>query len=526
MNELIFESLEKYEQYLDENLPRDLAKAYKNSLTHGSGSQRHPDTRHKSINYRRSVLYDYGKANYEEMTADEAIEYVKENKENIENLRVIFNGELVEFEVRNNGTVYAIYGSDDRNVMVGDKEYKNIRFAPYKRILQNANKIYVTDEYDHPISQQKVDARKKDDKITAHNRFMDVNDPDYNPHAPYNNFNNPKHSVFTIGKLDSGDHNVVNRYEREFSQIYKDEDTVGATYKNTGISIYHYDNINSIRKYIDKVKEVNDDYIRYDRVRKALNKLEREKDDYDEDEYKELHDKWSYAKHSRKQEYDASVKEATKAKDKIFTRYDAVYDRINVTMTNYLQQLQQLLIKAHQVQKKYDEIVSSYNRASKSSLERSAFRNQMVNPEPTPDTDIEGQTRRLNTDTTDWQREASNFSFIANEIDQLTKQIQTTKKEIEQLQERCPDEDLPELDIKRHNMDLLQSEFVEKIENLDDIENTLVDIHIRDIKRYERSLNFIRKKLNKIEDLDKSGRKTELDPSVSNLIDFGSFVED
>lgn len=69
------------------------------------------------------------------ISAAEAIELVKQDKHNLQKLRLLFpNDELLEYEVRDNGAVYAIYGNPDRRVSmnVGDevKEYKNMRYVP------------------------------------------------------------------------------------------------------------------------------------------------------------------------------------------------------------------------------------------------------------------------------------------------------------------------------------------------------------------------------------------------------------
>lgn len=69
------------------------------------------------------------------ISAAEAIELVKQDKHNLQKLRLLFpNDELLEYEVRDNGAAYAIYGDSVRRVSmnVGNdvKEYKNIRYVP------------------------------------------------------------------------------------------------------------------------------------------------------------------------------------------------------------------------------------------------------------------------------------------------------------------------------------------------------------------------------------------------------------
>ena len=147
------------EKNLCENIPYDLAKAYrraKRNVTQ-SDSQRHPQTRHGELDNadsrRRSIVYDYGKADYEEITPEEAVDLVKRDKHNIESFRIIYKGDLVEYEVRDNGSIYCIYSNRDNSFTSQDgKYYKNIAFAPYKKVLEVADKIYKTNEYDLLIS--------------------------------------------------------------------------------------------------------------------------------------------------------------------------------------------------------------------------------------------------------------------------------------------------------------------------------------------------------------------------------------
>ena len=106
---------------------------------------------------------------------------VKRDKESVVNLRVLYHGTLVEFEVRRNDRIYPIYGpggSDDpvtiTNPDGSSREYPNLRYLPFNKMLDIADKIYVTDEYDHPISAEKAASReekKKEIKV------------DYNPRS-------------------------------------------------------------------------------------------------------------------------------------------------------------------------------------------------------------------------------------------------------------------------------------------------------------------------------------------------------
>lgn len=59
---------------------------------------------------------------------------------------------MIEYEVRDNGSVYCIYGNRDHEFIADDgKRYKNIAFAPFKKVIEVADKIYLTNEYDYLI---------------------------------------------------------------------------------------------------------------------------------------------------------------------------------------------------------------------------------------------------------------------------------------------------------------------------------------------------------------------------------------
>lgn len=96
---------------------------------------------------------------------------VKRDRESVVNLRILYQGTLVEFEVRSNNSIYAIYGpgGTDNPVTITNpdgtsREYKNLRFIPFNKMLDIADKIYLTDEYDHPISDEKNASREEKKK--------------------------------------------------------------------------------------------------------------------------------------------------------------------------------------------------------------------------------------------------------------------------------------------------------------------------------------------------------------------------
>ena len=96
---------------------------------------------------------------------------IKRDRESVVNLRVLYHGTLIEFEVRRNNSIYAIYGPGGKdnpltitNPDGTSRQYPNLRYIPFGKMLDIADKIYVTDEYDHPISDEKAASREEKKK--------------------------------------------------------------------------------------------------------------------------------------------------------------------------------------------------------------------------------------------------------------------------------------------------------------------------------------------------------------------------
>ncbi len=150
------------EDLLDENLPRDLALAYKNIGSYADlpNSQMHylPGSSER----RRYSRYDYKNSTYREITPQEASSLLSHSRGNAKYLRFLKNGRLIQFENNLPGEVHPIYGANvtitytDRN---GDRKTKSAKSCTMNQIVNNVDKIYYTDEYDHPLSQEKQDSR-------------------------------------------------------------------------------------------------------------------------------------------------------------------------------------------------------------------------------------------------------------------------------------------------------------------------------------------------------------------------------
>lgn len=284
-------------------------KKYYDAAT-GYESQRNPHTFHGELSNpsRRVVRYDYGKANYDEISAEEAIRLVKQDKHNIQKLRIIYRladkSSLVEYEVRDNGSVYAIYGSSD-SVTIDGKTYKNIRYAPWKKVLENADLIYITDEYDKYLDADPEVAKARADrnKYAQLPLHADRTSPDFDPHNTYANTYHAGHTNnwdkpgrYAQLNVDTGAHNIESRYQP----------VVAA----------------SIKPYLDAQAEVSKLYQQLDRYRRALRKLEGDREFLDEEEYNKKKDRWTASYNNTLKIYRESIAEMKKIETKVEKEID------------------------------------------------------------------------------------------------------------------------------------------------------------------------------------------------------------
>ena len=304
-------------------------KKYYDAAT-GYESQRNPQTRHgELINpARRSVRYDYGKANYDEISAEEAIRLVKQDKHNIQKLRIIYRlndaSSLVEYEVRDNGSVYAIYGSAD-SITIDGKTYKNIRYAPWKKVIENADLIYVTDEYDKyldadpEVAQARADKNKYSQLPLPADRTADG----FDAHHPYANMYTGGDSGWNARaryaqvSIDTGAHRFGDRYHP----------TVAA----------------SINPYLQAQHTVRELYQQLDRYRRALRKLETDKEFLDEEEYNKKKSKWDASYNNTLKLYRDAIAEMKKIEAKVDKEIDskiaAFVDKLRTNIYEYDQAL-------------------------------------------------------------------------------------------------------------------------------------------------------------------------------------------
>ena len=102
---------------------------------------------------------------------------------NITNLRFIINGKLAEFEVNNSDNVlYAKYSCNVPVERFGDyplfinnstTNTKDIKkYSDFYTLIQVSDKIYKTNEYENPVSQEVIDKRNANKKLNPVKAFI------------------------------------------------------------------------------------------------------------------------------------------------------------------------------------------------------------------------------------------------------------------------------------------------------------------------------------------------------------------
>jgi hypothetical protein len=158
---------------LNENLPSDLAKAYRNSSQSYSQEINYYDTFNRQLTDRKSSKVDFKNSTYDELSKEEAARRLKD-RDNVESLRLIVNGKLITFEDKGgygDGKYYrALYqpyfienlpydlGYENKN---GNRVYDS-RKIPVKHLVDIATKIY--DAHEVPISDE-IEQRRKNTEL-------------------------------------------------------------------------------------------------------------------------------------------------------------------------------------------------------------------------------------------------------------------------------------------------------------------------------------------------------------------------
>ena len=499
---------------LDENIPFDLARAYQHSNRAERGIQNHPESSHREVGLnsrRRNVKYDYARSNYEEISKDEARDMLRRDRNSIENLRFIINGQVVEYEIRTGNRLYQAYWVDIPSQLLADKGLeildKNgnpttdsryaIRYGDLNTIIELADKIYKTDEYEHLITPEtktgkKIRRIKKDEQgnpilnplldkegnpvldkegnpiqqysyeivdDTIYNRrargsksqYLKVergnDDPNYQPHQPLSNYFT---KYVTIDNPDTGRHDL--------SEI-----GIMSTAAREG--------------YQNKQKA----FKRYDYLRSALNKLEKEHELYDEDEYEELHAKYESAKNTAYAEYLDAVNNLKRIKDETFVVFNEVIQNYHKRMEDQLRSLQ----------KHTTTIFNLGNELSRVQLE------------PAKSMRVDSLKNELKDLTNDIKKKEEDKLKLLQNLEDLKQKIESNQVSIE--------DGLNKLIALRKNLDEVSDEAIkQKFDRIKQIEQEI------EASKAELAKAFPRRYSKEVVKKSK-----EVDPSIQDVITFG-----
>ena len=351
---------------LTENIPYDLAKAYKTFYNDGnqaSETRKYSNIYHGDIakQGRRHIELDYGKASYTELSKEQALNMLKNDKDNIHNLRLIVQGNLVILEKRPNGTIYPTYRNTN-SITLDGRTYKNLGFVTPKNLIINASKIYYTDEYDHiltPEQDAEREEKKKVDLIYSMNNERD--DYDDLTHNPYTSRTKGFKAIPRC--LDTGDHKPWSRdrYDKIYNSGILDASNLE---KDTYEKIYWDRNTESVyntyKNYFNALKRKKLAYKDYDSARNDL-KLAKNalKDDPDNEYRKEVVERAEITLKTFYEANMAAAKELRKTKDDILRYVDAKSVQTNTLLIRLAAKIEVLLEKSHKLEREYENLVSN-----------------------------------------------------------------------------------------------------------------------------------------------------------------------
>lgn len=321
-------------EYLIENIPPDLVKAYK-AIDNKYKSVARSGMSHDEIlkSKRKQSQIDYGRATYRVVSADEACELLDEDNHNVDNLRVFVKDDygrvnFVEWELRTGSNIYAPYRSGSNPITVGDKTYKHVGYIKsineLKLLLHQADKIYWTDEYSHLIADNEKVKTRRDTNASKFKVYYDRGSTI--EHKPW--------ATFTAGGLDSEYELVPD------TGAHKDPDQ--GTYTE--------------RQLRDTIKELFTDYTN---LRKTLTRLEQNKENLDPEFYEKRKSQLTAQLKDIKQQYDDKVREQKQKLDHKVKRVWAQVAASNKFLTDYLKDLEELTNASYHTKKDFETIANT-----------------------------------------------------------------------------------------------------------------------------------------------------------------------
>ena len=500
-----------------ENIPADLRKAYADASITGYDSHKRAGDTHRELakanstdgatngSGRKFATYDYGKATYTPISAEEAIRLVKANSEDIEKLRIIFGGKLVEFELRNNGKLYTVYRDANTPYDIDGTHYKNVGYMPWRKVLQYADKIYLTDEYDHLIDRSEGDSDSihlmgavdtKADNYDVHLPAMNFSD---NISFGHQNFDTGKHVVRynqKTNRLDTHAKYAYNAYSNssldsdslEFADYYDRHRQSGRSSISSKYNQYFEDYNNLL---IEKEKA----YIQYNAARKAYQKLLRDREDYTPEEFEKLEVRYAEAKKRMLANYEDVAKRTANMKSKVVVAVNKEAIKANRRIADYVKTLESALTQTYELRKQLEALkLRSYELGADANAQKS-YR----------------------------------FRVLENDLANTISSMESAKSELERYQAQ---EDASPVTVRE-----LESTLRSRVEQLADIRTALdayrveaINNGIAKIKELETKLTEVDAEVARIrprwaakKQQNDERNQGKLDPRLENIIDFTDF---
>lgn len=393
------------EEILDEKIPSDLARAYKNSRPAEYGIQSHPRSNHTKIggDYRRAVDYDYEKATYEEISKQEAIDYLglsvnvlpdrnEDGKivakvrttdregfnQKISNLRFIIDNKVIEYEVRSGNTLYLAYWMDipqsyftDYPLFKGkygetrDCRYGN-KYSDIYTIIQISDKIYKTDEYEHEITDEtptgkKIKVLRKDSNGNPvlddeGNLIYDlVDDTIVAKRARNKSFS----YLRTLKGKDEPEYAIHKPSQNLKTKIIPNELDTGA-HDIRRIASGSWELQNQLSDYINAVTDSKKAFKEFDYIRRYVKKIESEREYFeDEAEYNELLQKLNARKDELYNVYLQCKKVEKSQKQKLILNISKISEEVNKNFVSNIEKLEKILTGVYNISQKQAELTLS-----------------------------------------------------------------------------------------------------------------------------------------------------------------------
>lgn len=480
------------EDILDENIPWDLAQAYKTAEAAPRGIQNNPESRHKeiadSIYNRRNVKWDYANATYREISKEEAKDLIKNHRQDVEKLRFLIDGNLVEYELRDGTRLYQSYYISplpqevlDANGITNLKNRDSRYITSINTIVNMADKIYWTDEYEHRITPEKEASRQEKKTYKTLRTLRPKEDPAFVQHDPNANL---------------GSRAQEKDYQNRV--IYHTAPEVADTGKHK-IDPYTAGS-STVAQAQNLQKAKNDAFAHFDAARRALKNLERNRDLYDPEEYEERKVQLEQNLADRKMEYNAAAANLRGWKDKKLIPYiDDIVKEYNEKLIKITDIISDYPNRLHQAEQKLQNLrgvdISDKEYNSLLSVEYN---------------DLRSQRKDLLTDIDKANRELEQSEKLRNDIEEQIRELERRKEEL------SPEHLLAKINTLEDSFEdinqKMSDEKEKQITNLEDKINNL-------ISDYEQTLKPYLPKNAKIKGITTKAKK-EIPDDIAQLVRF------